>query len=82
MEAQLHPVAAGRLQDPPALLHGEDALLAEDVAEGGEPALGHGRDHLLDEQAHVAAAVGPVLERHLVGAQEGGDHRDGVALDL
>ena len=36
VDAQLHPVRAGGLQDAPALLDREDAALAEDVGEHGE----------------------------------------------
>ena len=47
-------VARGE-QDAPALVHAEDALLAEDVGEHGEAALGDRRDHLLDQQARRSA---------------------------
>ena len=79
MDAQAQAVIAGGGEDPPALGHAEDTLLAEHVGEGGQATARDLGDHLVHEQAQVALALGPVLEGDLVGAEEGGDDGDGMA---
>src|SRR5688572_28675369 len=76
MDAQLQAVRGRRLQDAPALLDREHALLAEDVREDRQAAPRDLRDHLLDEQRDVAVSVRALLDRYLVRAHEGGDEGD------
>ncbi len=65
-------VADAGLEHPARLLGGEHPVLAEDVAEAGEPCLGGGRHDLLADQVEVAArGPGAVLGRHLVGGEQG-----------
>ena len=78
-ETQLDPPLARGPQDAPALLDREHASLAEDVAELGQAPLGHRGDHLLHQQVDVARSPGAMLGRHLVGAEERGDDRDGMS---
>ncbi len=58
----------------------ENPLLAEDVAEGSEPAARHLGDHFFHHLVEIPLPVGAVLDRHLVRPHEGGHHGDRVLL--
>ena len=73
-------IALARLQDCLGLLGGEDAGLAEHVAEFRQLFLGHGRDELLAQEANVAFPVRLIFLGHRVGPQEGGYQVHGVGL--
>ena len=61
-----HAGRQARLQHPARLFHGEDALLAKDVAKLGAAGLRHDRDHLVDDQRHETVGIVPELRRNRV----------------
>ena len=81
VEAEGQAVVRGGAQDAAALVGGEDAVLAEDVAEAGDPLAGHGRQLLVDDAGDIR--VGPrvgavaVLRRDGVRAEECRHQLDG-----
>src|SRR3990172_2846850 len=69
-EAGEQPEGPGRLEDPPGLVGGEDAGLAEDVGEAG-PALGrHPGELLVDAVANVR--LGTLRARPVFRRDRGG----------
>ena len=82
-------VAAPRLEHAARFGRREDALLAEDVAEAGEPLLGCRRDDLVADQVEIGVAPVAVLLGHLVRGEQrrheldrlrGGGGPDGLEL--
>ena len=67
-------------QDPPGFLRRKDALLAEHIAEPGQPFRRRPGDHLLTKQPEIALPVGLIFRRQSVGSQKGGGQIHGAFL--
>ena len=70
MDAQAQSRAPPGLEDRPRLVHGEDAFVAEHVAEPREPAPRDLRDDLVRDGANPFGAVGAELRRDLVRREQ------------
>ena len=80
VDAEAQPGAARGLENGPRLLDGEDALLAEDVAEEGELLPGGPRhDHFGDDPDPLGAVSGE-LRRDLVGREKRRDEAGQVRV--
>jgi hypothetical protein len=60
-------------ENAPGLLYSESGFFHEDIAARGELLPRDCRDHLVDQEIQVFRPIVPVLGRHHVGTEKGGD---------
>ena len=71
LQAETHVAGGG--EQAARLLDGEDAFLAEYVAELGKLLVADGGHDVADEKVHIVVRAAPILLGHGVCAEEGGD---------